>query len=276
MSRYDFDADGVTWSVGYDAALASYFAQRASSDADLDVVEVAGEHVGDTPTLRDLEAALARESVTLPSSIRDDLASQQPAALGAALDAAKQRESDLRFALSLVAADGPRAKEYIDSALGDHGIDVPNATGALARSNDELVEAVAARLPFAAGTYADMGAQEEAEVGQYVDLGEREGAGEDRAGINPDTQRWWFEVNAPLGEFREDGPAADDVDGAAAWVASLAREVGSPAAVAGAAALAQNDRARAVDGSDRRVDAAATPSTSTAGAARSSAYDVGR
>ena len=53
MSRHVFTSPaGVTWTVGFDPVLASYFAQRESSTYDDEPIDVAGIEIGEVATVK--------------------------------------------------------------------------------------------------------------------------------------------------------------------------------------------------------------------------------
>jgi hypothetical protein len=72
MSRYAFTTkDGVTWTVGFDPALASYFAQRELPGSD-ELNDITGTTVGQIPTVFDLEETIA-DQVAIPAEILEQL-----------------------------------------------------------------------------------------------------------------------------------------------------------------------------------------------------------
>lgn len=76
VSRYQFrSAEGITWAVGFDPALASYFAQEESADNDL--VDVAGSDVGEVGTAAALHDRLAG-LVSIPADIAEALETDGP------------------------------------------------------------------------------------------------------------------------------------------------------------------------------------------------------
>ena len=67
MSRHRFTTrDKITWIVGFDPTIASYFAQRELGDGNL--IDVAGVDVGDITTAAALQARLD-ELVSIPPEI---------------------------------------------------------------------------------------------------------------------------------------------------------------------------------------------------------------
>jgi hypothetical protein len=84
MSRISFTTDTDRWHVGWDPAVASYYAQvepprlRGRGDVDDQPVTVVGGRVGEAPTVADLDRRLAGR-VQLPDGVREQLAEDGPA-----------------------------------------------------------------------------------------------------------------------------------------------------------------------------------------------------
>ena len=77
MSRREFqDPEGVSWTVGWDEPMVTYFAQR--EDADHELEDLAGTTIGDVTTLDGLLERL-QGHVELPDDIRAALAREAPA-----------------------------------------------------------------------------------------------------------------------------------------------------------------------------------------------------
>lgn len=84
MSRYSFTSGDDRWHVGWDPAVASYYAQvepvrTAPGAEDAQALRtVAGDRVGEVPTLAALDVRLAGR-VQMPAGVRDQLADDGPA-----------------------------------------------------------------------------------------------------------------------------------------------------------------------------------------------------
>ena len=119
MSRISFTTEQGRWHVGWDPAVASYYAQvepprlRGRGDVDDPPVTVVGERVGEVQTVADLDRRLAGR-VQLPDGVREHLAGDDGPATPAAgrLPGLEERELAQRWAaLSGAGADGQQAKE---------------------------------------------------------------------------------------------------------------------------------------------------------------------
>ncbi len=104
---------------------------------------------------------------------------------------------------------------------------------------DAIVREVAARLPFAVELVADMGGESWT---LQIDLGRRGGKDDppDTASIEPALEPavWFFDIAGGLDTVQSSyGLDADPAD-VAAWIASEARRVGSPAATSATAVAA--------------------------------------
>lgn len=131
MSRYSFTVEEDRWHVGWDPAVASYYAQvgpvRPPAGAeDYDVlVSVVGDRVGEVPTLAALDGRLAGR-VRVPDAVREQLADDGPARPVAAaqratsriaaaerLSGLEERELDQRWA-ALRGRSGPAERAGAD------------------------------------------------------------------------------------------------------------------------------------------------------------------
>ena len=121
MSRISFTTDTDRWHVGWDPAVASYYAQvepprpRGRGDVDDQPVTVVGGRVGEAPTVAELDRRLAGR-VQIPDGVREQLAEDGPAKPAAErLPGLEERELAQRWAaLSGSGADGSGTKERAD------------------------------------------------------------------------------------------------------------------------------------------------------------------
>ena len=122
MSRISFTTDTDRWHVGWDPAVASYYARvepprpRGRGDVDDPPVTVVGEWVGEAPTVADLDRRLAGR-VQLPDGVREQLAGGDGPAKPAAerLPGVEERDLAERWAaLSRSGDGGQQAKEQVD------------------------------------------------------------------------------------------------------------------------------------------------------------------
>ena len=123
MSRISFTTDTDRWHVGWDPAVASYYAQvepprpRGRGDVDDPPVTVVGGRVGEVPTVADRDRRLAGR-VQLPDGVREQLAGDDgPATLAAGrLSGLEQRELAQRWAALSRSGDGGGAKERAEES----------------------------------------------------------------------------------------------------------------------------------------------------------------
>lgn len=95
MSRFQFEADDHRYFVGYEPALASFFAdvEPLEVDDEIELIELVDPaKIGAVPTLADLDALLAEQGVRIPQDFRELLAEEVPADPStAAMDAVDAR-----------------------------------------------------------------------------------------------------------------------------------------------------------------------------------------
>lgn len=94
---------------------------------------------------------------------------------------------------------------------------------------DAHVQRVAALLPFPVELDADMGGT----FALQIDLGQRGGVDDphDTAGIDPDSPRWWIDIEGGEHTYLSNLGLDADPAAVAAWSAHTATEAGCPAAV---------------------------------------------
>jgi len=131
---------------------------------------------------------------------------------------------------------------------------------------DEVVRRVAERMPFRVGLEADMGGT----FVQQIMLGRRGDTDDppDRATIDPGAgEVWWLDVEG--GRESIESPFTRDADPqiVAEWIATVAREAGSPAATGGpavasgsGAAVGLNARLDSILDQPTRTDSLLPPS----------------
>ena len=120
MSRISFTTHTDRWHVGWDPAVASYYAQvepprpRGRGDVDDPPVTVVGERVGEVPTVADLDRRLAGR-VQLPGGVREQLADDGPATPAAErLPGLEESALAERWAALSRSGDGGGAKEQVE------------------------------------------------------------------------------------------------------------------------------------------------------------------
>lgn len=73
MSRHVFTSPaGITWMVGFDPVIASYFAQRESGTDNDEPIDIVGTEIGEVSTVRELQSILDGQ-VTIPDAIASSL-----------------------------------------------------------------------------------------------------------------------------------------------------------------------------------------------------------
>lgn len=112
MSRVNFESSGEMWTVGYDKAIATYFAQVEVEGAD-DILDVAGTSLGELPTLDSLAEAL-KDRVALPDDVLRQL-SADPSVTAVEIEAAQGRLDDIMDAFKTAHHGNSKPAEFATS-----------------------------------------------------------------------------------------------------------------------------------------------------------------
>lgn len=113
--------------------------------------------------------------------------------------------------------DADRRDELGIENESDEDLETRSAASRLAGA-DAAARAVAARIPGARTDWDPIGQQVQFGHARYVVLPGASEIDADRAGLDPESGRWWIEFDDS--DHLLDGPSADDIDGAVAWIAA--------------------------------------------------------